>query len=310
MLKKMYPPQKQNRSAHLVLIAGFLLILGGIFVWGIYQNFGQLLARSTPLPVDLNSSNQANYSTDPDYFQIQPMSIDLIVDAIWDLNPNAGNLAVQLTQVNEIYYAVVPSITPMQIALNPDQTMLPEPSVIFSTPEPAENGEVIPDITGTSPAVSSATPGGLPLPTSTAVVLKPTNTPSKMVQVPTNTLSPSTNTVSPCSQLSLSGFTTASKRVSWTITNGSGTAITVSRINLNWPENNGSIDKIFLGTSKIWDGTAPPPSVVINSGWVGSRTIGPFSPSQIIFAFGDQSAGSGYSLTINFSNGCSLNKSN
>lgn len=70
------------------------------------------MAKSTHLPINLHSAKQANYSQDPAFMQIPPMQLQLVIDAIWDQNPDVQNLSMRLTQVNQNFIAGVTSITP------------------------------------------------------------------------------------------------------------------------------------------------------------------------------------------------------
>ena len=93
--------------------------------------------------------------------------------------------------------------------------------------------------------------------------------------------------------------------------NNSSSLVTISSISLSWPSANESLDKIFFGTGKIWEGTGAPPSIYISSGWDGSsRDISGNSSKKIEFTFNQQSVSTGYNLGINFTNGCSVSKSN
>lgn len=304
MIKKIVLFFKIYSSARKIAIAVSLCLIALIYAGAIYGNFGTLLAKSTPLPINLHSAKQANYSPDPSYMQIPPMQLQLIIDAIWDQNPDTQNLSLRLTQVEEIYYANVSSITP-QLSTNTPfpiaDTPLPENLTQTITPSP----EVSPSATSQGPTDTSV-PGG---PTSTSSPL-----PSTVTQPPptyTATQPPPTNTASLCGSISISNFSTDPKRAIWSITNNSGSPIAISQINLSWPSENDSLDKIFLGNGKIWDQTAPPTSVTITSGWTGSsRDIGSGATIPIKFTFLVQALNSGYNLSVRFTNGCSASSSN
>ena len=229
--------------------------------------------------------------------QIPPMQLQLIIDAIWDQNHDTQNLSLQLTQAEQIYFADVPSITPRP------PTNIPPP--VTGTPLPEQTTtpslEVSPSPTYSGPT-DTAIPGG---PTATNSFIPDTATQSPFT--PTSTQQPPTNTVSPCSSISVSNFLIDAKRAIWSITNNSATTITISQINLSWPAENDSLDKIFLGTGKIWDQTAPPPSIVITSGWTGSsRDLANGVIRPIKFTFLAQPLNSGYNLSVRFTNGCSI----
>ena len=110
---------------------------------------------------------------------------------------------------------------------------------------------------------------------------------------------------------SIRNFETSKKQVDWMVRNDSSFSITITQVNLSWLAGNDSLDKIFLGSAKIWDQTASPPSVAITTGWTGgSRTIGSSANQELRFTFISQSISSGYNLKVWFTNGCSINKSN
>ena len=305
---------KINSAFRKVVIAVSLCLIASVFVAAIFGNFGSLLAKSTPLPINLHSARQANYSQDPAYMQIPPMQLQLIIDAIWDQNPDTQNLSLRLTQAEQIYFADVPSITPQPPTnIPPPVTGTPRPEILTQTTTPSlevspSSTNPVPTDTGV-PSVPTATSSPIPNtatqppPAYTATQSPPTHTATQ--QQPTNTV------VSPCGSISVSNFSNELKRATWSIINKSTSAITISQINLSWPAGNDSLDKIFLGTGKIWDQTAPPPSVVITSGWTGSsRNIGGGSTKPLKFTFLATALNSGYNLSIRFTNGCTANSSN
>lgn len=318
MFKKIVLFLKINSAFRRVVIAISLCLIALVFAGAIYGNFGTLLAKTTPLPINLHSAKQANYSQDPAYMQIPPMQLQLIIDAIWDQNPDTQNLSLRLTQAEQIYFSDVPSITPQPPTnIPPPITGTPLPEILTQTTTPSL--EVSPSSTNPGPT-DTIIPGGptatIPLIpdtatqpplTHTATQSPPTQTHTATQQPPTHTATqqPSTNTVSPCVSISISDFSTNLKRATWTIINNSPSSIAISQISLNWPSGNDSLDKIFLGTGKIWDQTAPPPSVVITSGWTGSsRDIGGSSTKPLKFTFFSTALNSGYNLSVSFTNGC------
>jgi len=312
---------KNNTTTCIKLGAGILLVLALLFILAIISNFGLLLAKNTPFPVHMHSARQANYSNDPDFLEIAPVGLQLIFDAIRDDNPDEQSFALRLTHVNDNFFSVVASITPQETtnipSSTPDGPTITEPGVSPTVSIPVTSTNTIPGPTGTGlPPTKTNIPG---MPTNTESPEIPSSTPSQLSPTftltppPTNTSTqpPPTNTTSPCGSLSLTSFSTVSKKVTTKINNGSPTVISISQINLTWPTENGILDKIFLGTSKIWDQTVPPPSVVINSGWTGtSRNIGGNTNSILKFTFTSQVASSGYNIEVRFTNGCSVYNTN
>jgi len=322
MFKKVVLFLKINSAFRKVVIAVCLCLIASMFVVAIFGNFGSLLAKSTPLPINLHSAKQANYSQDPAYMQIPPMQLQLIIDAIWDQNPDTQNLSLRLTQAEHIYFADVPSITP-QLPTNipPPVTGTPLPELLTQTITPSL--EVSPSSTNPVttdtrvPGGPTATISSIPNtatqtpPAYTATQPLPTHTVTQLPPTHTVTQLPPTNTLSPCSSISVSNFSNELKRATWTLMNNSTSAITISQITLSWPSGNDSLDKIFFGTRKIWDQTAPPPSVVITSGWTGSsRDIAGSSTKPLKFTFLSTTLTSGYNLSIRFTNGCTAKSSN
>ena len=314
MINKFVLFLKINSAFRKVIIATGLCLIALIFVVAIYGNFGSLLAKSAPLPINLHSAKQADYSQYPAYMQIPPMQLQLIIDAIWDQNPDTQNLSLRLTQAGQIYFADVPSITPQPPTnIPPPVTSTPLPEILTQTTTPSL--EVSPSSTNPGPT-DTGVPGGptatsspipntatQPPPTYTATQSPPTHTATQ--QQPTNTV------VSPCDSISVINFSNELKRATWTIINNSPSAITISQITLSWPSGNDSLDKIFLGTRKIWDQTALPPSVVIASGWTGSsRDIVGGSTKPLKFTFSSTAQNSGYNLSVRFTNGCTATSSN
>ena len=304
MIKKIVLFFKITSAARKIVIAASLCLIALVYAGAIYGNFGSLLAKSTPLPINLHSAKQANYSQDPAYMQIPPMHLQLVIDAIWDQDPDTQNLSLRLTQVEEIYFANVPSITLQPATITPIPiTGTPLPEILTQTTTPSL--EVSPSSTNPGPT-NTIIPGG---PTYTSSPLPSTVTPPPPTY--TATQPPPTNTSSPCSSISISNFSTDPKRAIWSITNNSASTITLSQINLSWPSVNDSLDKIFLGNRKIWDQTAPPTSVTITSGWTGSsRDIVNGEIIPIKFTFLVQALNSGYNLSIEFTNGCTASNSN
>ncbi len=313
MFKKVALFLKINSTFRRVVIAVSLCLIALVFAGAIYGNFGTLLAKTTPLPINLHSAKQANYSQDPSYMQIPPMQLQLIIDAIWDQNPDTQNLSLRLTQAGQIYFADVPSITPQPPTnIPPPVTGTPLPEILTQTTTPSL--EVSPSSTNPGPTdtgvPSGPTATSPPIP-NTATQPPPTYTATQPPPTHTVTQQPPTNTVSPCTSISVSNFSNELKRATWTIINNSTSAITISQITLSWPSGNDSLDKIFLGTGKIWDQTAPPPSVVITSGWTGSsRDIAGGSSKPLKFTFLSTAQNSGYSLSVIFTNGCTAISSN
>lgn len=274
---------------------------GALFILGIFSNFGFLLARSTPFPIDMHSSAQANYQKDPDYMQIEPMDIQLVIDAIWDQNLDSQALSTRLTQVNDNFLAAVASVTPRPTATD---TSTPEMLPSATPGGPTVTIGLTPSFTPTE-----TPPGFISSPTSTDSAFTSTSTvssPTDTLPVATNTALPPTNTVSPCGQLAINGFASSTKKASWQVVNNSPTSVSLNSVSIFWPASNGDLTKVFFGSAKIWDKAASPPSLTFNP---GSQVLPGNSSKKLEFFFVNASASSGYTLTINLS-GCPISKSN
>jgi len=349
MINRLFLILKKSPFARAVLIGLSLFLIVAIFILAIYQNFGSLLAKSTPLPVNLHSSKQANYSQDPGYMQIQPMKLQLVIDAIWDQNPNAQELSVRLTAVNENFIEKVSSITPQpttdttspttdassstdpaitstlattgsptSTTLEPTKTSgLPTntniPSAPTNTTSPPDTE--VPSTNTAVPPTNTAVP-----PTNTAVPptntsVPPTNTsvpPTNTSVPPTNTSIPPTSTSSPCNDLSISYFGRTSNRIGWRLNNSDNTVFVISSVEISWPPTNEELEKISLHGDTFWTGSKSPPSTTISSGWIGGtarRKIYPFQNAILRFFFDDTAHSSPYSITVDFTNGCSKSTS-
>jgi len=253
--------------------------------------------------------------------QIPPMQLQLIIDAIWDQNPDTQNLSLRLTQAEQIYFADVPSITPQPPTNIPPPvtgtplpvqsttgTPLPEQTTTPSldvSPSPTNSGPTYTVVPGGPTATNPLIPDTATQPPLTHTATQSPPTPTSTQQPPTHTAQPTNTAVSTCGSILVNNFSANSKKATWNIINNSPSAITISQISMSWPSGNDSLDKIFLGTGKIWDLTAPPPSVVITSGWTGSsRDIGGSSTKPLKFTFFSTALNSGYNLSIRFTNGC------
>ena len=84
----------------------------------------------------------------------------------------------------------------------------------------------------------------------------------------------------------------------------------ITRISLTWPKQNVAVFNAFLEGDLIWSGgDLVSPTIVTN--WTGD-----FSDRQVLgntrleFLFGDDAASSGYEITVDLDNGCSVTTTN
>lgn len=176
---------------------------------------------------------------------------------------------------------------------------------VTATLEPGitPSATLAPSLTATLPSVSTSTATTPPTATFTrTATTAPSSTPTT---APTNTPTPDV-----CPLISIGGFRATSTITEWTIDNDVGSAITIDEINLDWPGSNGGVFNIFLRGNVIWAGGDPAPPTNISS-WLGSRSDRQISSSAKLEAlFATTAASSGYSLTVEFENGCQVEFNN
>jgi hypothetical protein len=154
-----------------------------------------------------------------------------------------------------------------------------------------------------------------------ATSLAPTNpnqgagTPTSLATLsvaPTASLTATISSTPPpdvCAKLDLRFLNATSNVTAWRLQNTSGVSLTVSRIEIAWPESNDAIFNVFLDGIMIWSGEdLVSPTFITN--WVGApgdRVVD--SLSRIEFFFGTAAATGGYDLTLRFENGCEVARS-
>ena len=103
------------------------------------------------------------------------------------------------------------------------------------------------------------------------------------------------------------GVGISGNEVGWEITNGaSSTAITITRITLDWPAANDEIKKVRLGEATIWTKRDDAPPTDIQGDWAGNRVLVGGESKSLKFEFTAQPALSGYDLTVEFDAGCQI----
>jgi len=100
------------------------------------------------------------------------------------------------------------------------------------------------------------------------------------------------------------------KEVSWLLTNSTASRLQISKITISWPGANGFLDQVKLHKDKISDGNFNPPTVEITrfKGKKGDRTIDKNKAEALRFVFQNAAASGPYTITVEFSNGCSVSK--
>jgi hypothetical protein len=133
------------------------------------------------------------------------------------------------------------------------------------------------------------------------------STPGTPTQTPSITPTPPADV---CSRLNLSFLNATSNVATWRLSNGSGVPLTLSRLQIAWPEENDAIFNAFLDGKVVWSGEDLNSPTTIDQ-WMGEpedRVV--TGASRLEFFFGVLAAPSGYDLTLRFGNGCEVAASN
>lgn len=123
-------------------------------------------------------------------------------------------------------------------------------------------------------------------------------------------------TSTPACTLTSDGISISGNEVLLTLTNNWNTTVTITSISIDWvdvPESQ-SVTEIFLNGATIvnTDDPKPPSDYPSERHWAGEESdleLPPSVPNLLVLMFSDEIQG-GYSITVNFDNGCSLSESN
>jgi serine/threonine-protein kinase len=182
------------------------------------------------------------------------------------------------------------------------------------------------DQAGTAPPTSETgvrvlTPVSLstPVPTATPTASPAGPTPvlaspgpsATFTSAPTSTPAPSSTPtdlppIDPCAGLISAGFLVNGIEVSWEIVNGGLSGVSISRILLDWPAANLELKKVRLAGSQIWNAGDDAPATDIQSGWKGNRSLLAGAAKELSFEFAADASSSGYTLLVEFDNGCQI----
>jgi hypothetical protein len=174
-----------------------------------------------------------------------------------------------------------------------------------------------PEETGTSEATlestetaDSGTGGTTPTRTNTPTATPsppPANTPTATITLtptPSNTPPPtSTNTPDICSLIDFQSLGASGQDYSIRVSNNTGAQIIITSVNLQWPATNVAMTRAESDGSEIWSGndTSPP----TNFSCSGNQCrVNHNNDRALAFTFESAAAGGGYTLRLNFSNGC------
>ena len=194
------------------------------------------------------------------------------------------------------------------------------PTVGTSTPRPSPTAASTasrtltptPSGSGTPPATSTATrtPTG-PIPSLTLTLIPTLPLPSP---TSTSTATPAptvTADVLVCDTSSLAGFSVNGAAVSVGLHNDGDSYIRITGIVVDWPALNGGLLEIHLGGETIWSNGDLLPPTAVTSGWDSpNRIVQAGQAEPLTFVFQLPARPSGYSLSVQLNNECSLSAGN
>ncbi|GAB4482293.1 MAG: hypothetical protein Kow00124_31010 [Anaerolineae bacterium] len=187
-----------------------------------------------------------------------------------------------------------PGITPSATVYVP-----PPPSQPTATTTTIPTATRTPTPTATRTPTPTATRTPTPTATVTDTAVPPTDTPT-----PTNTSPPP----DPCAGIIIAPGAGGGE---FNITNNSAASIVLTTITLSWPADLGAWVSAKLDTANIFNGLVPPPSgTVVLGESVVKRTLGVGQTGVLSTRFDvNPPAPSGYSVTVQFDNGCGVSTS-
>jgi hypothetical protein len=182
-----------------------------------------------------------------------------------------------------------------QLAVLPTEPSVRETDQVESAPSPS------------APAYPILLPTAWPTPS--APSLQDSATPMlTLVPTPIGTIPDPTVTppVGVCGLLNLSFLNATSNITGWRLQNDSGSALAITRIEIEWPTTNDAVFNVFLDGTVIWSGEGLESPTIMTT-WIGGtedRSVDTLS--LVEFFFGTVAVSSGYDLRIWFSNGCEV----
>ncbi|MFV1858520.1 MAG: hypothetical protein ACC647_04135 [Anaerolineales bacterium] len=169
--------------------------------------------------------------------------------------------------------------------IDPIPTSTPTPTL---TPSPTATNTPTPTPTLTP---SPVPPTSTPTPTSTDTPM-PTNTPT---QTPTPT--------PVCSMITIDNLNVpAGNEVTWDLTSGNATSVTITRVQVTWPTPNDDLNSIKVNSSTIWSGSDDSPGADL----LMSGTVPSGGPYVFKFNFASSAVPSPYTLTVTFNAVCDV----
>lgn len=153
----------------------------------------------------------------------------------------------------------------------------------------------------TSLPTSSALAQGTETPGAISTVY--TSTPATQIATLSHTLTPPADI---CALLDLRFISATSNIAAWRLQNDSGTTLTITRIEIDWPKSNDAIFNAFLDGKVIWSDVGLIPPTFMTT-WIGDPDDrNADGLSRVEFFFGTMAAPGGYDLHLWFDNGCDV----
>jgi hypothetical protein len=153
----------------------------------------------------------------------------------------------------------------------------------------------------TSLPTSSALAQGTETPGAISTVY--TSTPATQIATLSHTLTPPADI---CALLDLRFISATSNIAAWRLQNDSGTTLTITRIEIDWPKSNDAIFNAFLDGKVIWSDVGLIPPTFMTT-WIGDPDDrNADGLSRVEFFFGTMAALGGYDLHLWFDNGCDV----
>jgi serine/threonine protein kinase len=294
-----------------------ILLLSLMALWGVWRLAFGLRGRDQGPSENFPATVQALYTS-----VAQGIGADMPIDQVQ--TAVAGTLQVMGVTTPTSVGDAPPQIDYGVLGTSTTPTLEEPESATQTAIFAADTGTSTPSRTPTKAATDSASPTSGPTQTASSTItatwtVTPTYTftPTRTSVPPSNTSPPPTQTSSPvpsqtptptqdvCELITLGSFAKPSE-ARWTISNGTGSTIRLTRIRLtDWPSSNGSLYTVLLDGVGIWSQEVSAPPADISSGWIGSPSARDIdSSAQISFFFGFSAANSPYDLRLTFANGC------
>ncbi|MBI5352095.1 MAG: hypothetical protein HZB50_05610 [Chloroflexi bacterium] len=216
------------------------------------------------------------------------------------------------TQMPTFSFTPTESFTPTK-TFTPTRTSTPTKTATNTrSPAPIPTLTFSPTVTLTA----TVTPTSAPTATVEVPTDTPISTPTPTVEIPTDTDTP-TPTATPSCALTSGGIFLSGSSLDMTITNNGSTLVTITSLNVNWPDTPVSqmLTEVKFNSVTIVNSSDPQPPSDFPSerNWTGTqsdRELAVSASKLLVLLFGDNLQSSGYSITVTFDNGCTLNESN